>query len=92
MQVPVVTVSLASRPVSYLESSLAIQVKAVQGLPSTFAPVPVRAMVLLRHMVTSWVTRSRVRHDAVVASPSINHPAQALSAINYGAPTRAKSR
>ncbi len=39
MQVPVVTISPASRPVPYLESSLAIQVKAFQGLPSTVARI-----------------------------------------------------
>ena len=40
-QVPVVTTSPARRPVPRRDSSLAIQVRATRGSPSTFAPLPV---------------------------------------------------
>ena len=91
MHVPVVTNWPALMPSPYMRSSLPSQVSAIRGSPSTLAPVPTAACSPFRNMMARWAERLRERHSTIVAVPSTNQDEQAVSAINWGAPTRAKS-
>src|SRR2546423_1827042 len=71
-------------------NSLASHVSAMRGSPRTFLPCPMNCWP--RIVITGLCsTRSSDRQSAVVAGPSTNRCAQALSAISWASPAPTKS-